>query len=161
RRGAHARSPPAHSGEPRARDRGRAGVRAGAGRPRPRRRAQIRARPVRARRRAGGRVSAAARTLRPYVMRQWKAPARARGRARAPGVRTAADLAKPWPLALVVDHLLSDRRSSFDLQPSDWRLLAAVAALTLAIAVAEATAQYFCDLWLQSAGERITHELRI
>ena len=31
----------------------------------------------------------------------------------------------------------------------------------LAIAVAEAVSQYFCDLWLQSAGERIAHELRI
>ena len=48
-------------------------------------------------------VSPAARALRPYVQRQWKALAGAGG---ATGVLTAADLAKPWPLALVVDQLL-------------------------------------------------------
>jgi len=68
---------------------------------------------------------------------------------------------KPWPLALVVDHLLDDRTAAFELEAADWRLLAAVAALVLGIAVVEAGARYACDLSLQSAGERITHELRI
>ncbi len=99
-------------------------------------------------------MSPGTRILRPYVARQWKALAGAGG---ATGVLTAADLAKPWPLALVVDHLLG-RPAPFT---PDWRLVAAVAALTLGIAIAESVAQYFADLWLQSAGERITHELRV
>jgi ATP-binding cassette subfamily B protein/subfamily B ATP-binding cassette protein MsbA len=103
-------------------------------------------------------VNATARTLRPYIARQWKALAGAGG---ATGVLTAADLAKPWPLALVVDHLLTNRNGPFELTASDWRLLIGVVALTLGIAIAEAIAQYLSDFWLQSAGERITHELRV
>ena len=103
-------------------------------------------------------MSPAARVLRPYVVRQWRALAGAGG---ATVVMTIADLAKPWPLALVVDHLLSGRGAPFDLTAGDWRLLIGVAALVLVIAVAEAAAQYACDLWLQSAGERITHQLRV
>jgi ATP-binding cassette, subfamily B, bacterial len=99
----------------------------------------------------------AARLLRPYMARQWRALAGAGG---ATGVLTAAELAKPWPLALVVDHLLS-RDIPFELGADDWTLLAAVAALVLAIHVAEAGARYLSDLWLQSAGERIAHELRV
>ena len=41
--------------------------------------------------------------LRPYVLRHWPALAGAGG---ATLVLSAAELAKPWPLALVVDHLL-------------------------------------------------------
>ena len=48
------------------------------------------------------------------------------------------------------------REAPFTLDAADVRLLAAVGALMLAIALAEAAAQYFTDLWLQSAGERIT-----
>jgi ATP-binding cassette, subfamily B, bacterial len=98
------------------------------------------------------------RALRPYFARQWPALT---GAGASTVVLTAAELAKPWPLALVVDRLLEQRSAPFDLQPGDWRLLAAVVALVLGIALAEAVARYACDLWLQSAGERITHELRI
>jgi ATP-binding cassette, subfamily B, bacterial len=97
------------------------------------------------------------RTLWPYMARQWRALGGAGG---ATVVVTAADLAKPWPLALVVDRLLDDRSPPFELTPADTRLLAVIAGLVLAIAVAEAVARYACDLWLQAAGERITHELR-
>jgi ABC-type multidrug transport system fused ATPase/permease subunit len=103
-------------------------------------------------------VSPAVRALAPYLTRRWRALAGAGG---ATGVLTLADLAKPWPLALIVDRLLTGRRPPFELTAADVRLLAAIAALILAIAVAEALAQYFADLWLQSAGERISHELRV
>ena len=103
-------------------------------------------------------MSAPARMLRPYFARQWRALTGAGG---ATVALTAAELAKPWPLALVVDHLLDGRAAPFELDAADWRLLAAVTALVLAIALVEAVARYACDLWLQSAGERITHELRI
>ncbi len=103
-------------------------------------------------------MSPAARTLRPYVARQWRALA---GAGAGTIVITAAELAKPWPLALVVDRLLAGRDAPFDLTASDWRLLAGVAALVLVIAIAEATARYVLDFWLQRAGEQITHELRV
>jgi len=89
------------------------------------------------------------RTLCPYILRRWRALAGAGG---ATVVLSAAELAKPWPLAIVVDHLLTGE--------PDFTLLALVAALILAVSLAESVAQYFADLWLQSAGERIAHELR-
>ena len=53
------------------------------------------------------------------------------------------------------------RRRPFELTDADARLLAAVAAVVLLIAVVEAGAQYATDLWLQAAGERISHDLRV
>jgi ATP-binding cassette, subfamily B, bacterial len=103
-------------------------------------------------------MTPAARMLRPLVARRWRALA---GAGLATLVLTAADLAKPWPLALVVDRVLAHRDVPFTLDPGDIRLLAAVAAVTLLIAIAEAGAQYASDLWLQSAGERISHDLRV
>ena len=102
-------------------------------------------------------MSPAGRFLKPYVRRQWKALAGAGG---ATAVQTAADLAKPWPLAIVVDHVLG-RTAPFALEGADWRLLIGVAVLVLVIALAEAGALYLSNLWLQTAGERISHELRI
>ena len=102
-------------------------------------------------------MSPAARALSPYIRRQWKALA---GAGAATGVLTAADLAKPWPLAIVVDQLLG-RTAPFALDGADWRSLIGVAILVLVIALSEAAALYFSNLWLQTAGERISHELRI
>ena len=96
--------------------------------------------------------------LRPHILRRWKALA---GAAAATVALTAADLAKPWPLALLVDRLLAHRDAPFTLDAHDVRLLVAVAAVTIAIALVEAGAQYASDLWLQAAGERITHDLRV
>ena len=97
------------------------------------------------------------RGVRPFVTRQWRALAGAGG---ASVVVAAADLAKPWPLALVIDKLVRGREKPFPLD-GDLKLLLAIGALVVAIAVADAVAQYCADLWLQSAGERITHELRV
>jgi ATP-binding cassette subfamily B protein len=102
-------------------------------------------------------MTPAARALQPYIRRQWKALA---GASAATGALTAADLAKPWPLAIVVDQLLV-RDAPFALDGGDWRMLAGVALLVLLIALSEAAALYFSNLWLQTAGERISHELRI
>src|SRR5262245_11221966 len=74
-------------------------------------------------------------------------------------VSTAADLAQPWPLALVVDRIFANHTGGFDLTSSDIRLLVLVVLATIGIAMADAMAQYFADLWLQRAGERITHRL--
>ena len=94
----------------------------------------------------------------PFVTRQWRALA---GAGASSVLLAAAELAKPWPLALVIDELLSGREGSFTLDQGDLRLLALLALLVVAIAAADAIAQYCADLWLQSAGERITHELRV
>ena len=94
-----------------------------------------------------------ARALRPYVLRQWRALL---GASAATGVVAAAELAKPWPLALIVDHLLDEPEPELDV-----RLVLAIGALILGIAIAESAATYFSNLWMQSAGERITHELRV
>jgi ATP-binding cassette subfamily B protein len=97
-------------------------------------------------------------TLRPYVLRQWPALL---GATASTAVIAAAELAKPWPLALIVDHLLDQRTAPFTLDGQDTRLLIGIGALILAIAVAESAATYLSGLWMQSAGERITHELRV
>jgi ATP-binding cassette, subfamily B, bacterial len=96
--------------------------------------------------------------VRPFVTRQWRALAGAAGSS---VVVAAAELAKPWPLALVLDELLAGHQGPFTLDESDVRLLALLALLVVVIAAADAAAQYCADLWLQSAGERITHELRV
>ena len=93
--------------------------------------------------------------LRPYVLKQWRALL---GASAATLVLALAELAKPWPIALIVDHLIGNREAPFDL---DMGLLLAIGGLILAIAVAESAATYFSGLWMQSAGERITHELRV
>lgn len=103
-------------------------------------------------------MSSGLHTLRPYVLRQWPALL---GATASTAVIAAAELAKPWPLALIVDHLLDDRQAPFTLDSQDLRLLIGIGLLILAIAVAESAATYFSGLWMQSAGERITHELRV
>jgi ATP-binding cassette subfamily B protein len=103
-------------------------------------------------------MTPAGRMLRPHVVRRWRALAGAAG---ATVALTAADLAKPWPLALIVDRLLAHRTAPFTLDAGDARLLAVVAGVVLAIAMVEAAAQYATDLWLQAAGERISHDLRV
>src|SRR3954453_18418770 len=98
-------------------------------------------------------MNPAARMLPPHAARRWRALAGAGG---ATVALTLADLAKPWPLALGVDRSLAQRTAPFELAAARPRLLPAVAALVVAIAVVEAAAQYASDLWLQAAGERIT-----
>lgn len=98
--------------------------------------------------------------LLPYARRQWSALALA---ALSTLFVTAAELARPFPLKLVIDHLLADNRASapFTLGHADLVLLAAVAALVLAIALVEALATYVMEVRLRRAGERIIHDLRI
>ena len=106
---------------------------------------------------AGG-MSPRPRVLRPYVLRQWRAllgaeRAHRRARRRRAGQAVAAG-ADRRPRARAAHGAV--RRST----PATCALLL-VGALILAIAVAESAATYFSDLWMQSAGERITHELRV
>jgi ATP-binding cassette, subfamily B, bacterial len=102
-------------------------------------------------------VTPAARFMRPYILRERGALG---GAALSTVVSTAADLAQPWPLALVVDRIFANHQGGFTLTTQDIRLLVLVVFATIGIALADAIAQYFCDLWLQRAGERISHRLR-
>src|SRR5439155_3250132 len=66
-----------------------------------------------------------------------------------------------WPLKFVIDSVLGVHDGAFTLSSHDYALLAVVALVVIAIAVVDGTSQYCSDLWLQRAGERIAHRLRI
>ena len=96
--------------------------------------------------------------LRPFLAGHWRALA---GAALASVFVALAELAKPWPIALVIDELFAGRHGEFALDGADLRVLAGVAALVVAIALVDAVSTYLSDLWLQRAGERIVHDLRV
>ncbi len=96
--------------------------------------------------------------LRPFFARNWAALAGASG---ATVLATAATLAQPWPLALVIDQLIGVHDGAFELSGADVTFLALVSGLVLAIALLMAASEYFTDLWLTRAGERIVHDLRV
>jgi ABC-type multidrug transport system fused ATPase/permease subunit len=98
-----------------------------------------------------------ARVLAPFLTRHWPALAAS---AASTVVLTVAELAQPWPLKFVLDHLLG-QEAPFELDSSDLTLLALLAALVIAIAAAGAVASYWSDVLLNRAGERIVHDLRV
>jgi len=100
-------------------------------------------------------MSDGVRVLRPYILQQWRALV---GASAGTVVLALAELAKPWPIALIVDHIFRNREAPFSV---DMTLVLAIGGLILATAVAESAAQYFTDLWLQSSGEKIAHQLRV
>jgi ATP-binding cassette, subfamily B, bacterial len=105
-------------------------------------------------------VTGGAGLLAPYVRREWRALATV---AATTAIAAAAELARPLPLAIVVNVLIvrAAEPAGFDLQPADLWLLALVAGLVLAIAVVEGLATYVSDIRLKRAGERIAHDLRL
>jgi ATP-binding cassette subfamily B protein len=103
-------------------------------------------------------VSGALRTLRPYLAPEW--PSLAVAMVSTLAVVTAW-LARPLPIALVVDRLLNKNEIPFELGADDWRLLGLIAGLVVAIALLGALGGHLADDRLVKAGERITHRLRI
>jgi ATP-binding cassette, subfamily B, bacterial len=103
-------------------------------------------------------VSGALRTLRPYLTPEWPALALAMLSTLAV---VAAWLARPLPIALVVDRLLDQRQIPFDLDGGDWRFVGLVAGLVLVIALVGAFGAHLADDRLVKAGEHITHRLRV
>ena len=78
-----------------------------------------------------------------------------------------ADLATPWPLALVIDHVLKDNRPrgaignlSQLFGPSPVGMLGVAALAVLLITAASGTFDYLGDRIMNSAGERITSRIR-
>ncbi|MCA1703087.1 MAG: ABC transporter ATP-binding protein/permease, partial [Actinobacteria bacterium] len=77
-------------------------------------------------------------------------------------VVSVADLARPFPLKLVIDRVFaSGRVPPFHITGGDVRLIAFVGVLVLVIALADAVASYQMDVRLQRAGEDIMHDLRV
>ncbi|HZB86106.1 MAG TPA: hypothetical protein VE289_06050, partial [Gaiellaceae bacterium] len=100
------------------------------------------------------------RILAPYLKKEWKALGIA---TLATILITAAELASPVPLALVVDRLVEKGRGrgGFELTSGDLWLLAGVAGLVVGITLLAAVASYLNDISLARAGERIVHDLRV
>lgn len=98
------------------------------------------------------------RLLHTYVARHWGALA---GAGVSTVALTAAELAAPWPLKLALDELISGRGAHFELTAPDFALLLALGALVLVIALVDALATFYSSFWLNRAGERIVHELRV
>jgi len=97
--------------------------------------------------------------LRPFLSRQWRALVVASAATLAV---TLAELAQPFPLKLVIDRLFRQGRDgAIDLDGHDLNVLALVASLVLVIALVDALAQYWMDVSLERAGERIVHDLRV
>jgi ATP-binding cassette subfamily B protein len=105
-------------------------------------------------------VSGGGQLLAPFVRREWRALATV---VATTAVAAAAELARPLPLAIVVNVLIARAGGpgGFELQSRDLWLLAGVAQLVLMIAVVEALATYVAEIKLKRAGERITHDLRL
>ncbi len=99
-----------------------------------------------------------ARLLVPYLRRHWPALALA---ALGSVVLAVTELAQPWPLKLIIDRVADRASRPFELTAGDTRFLAVIAALALSIALFEAVASYLVDVRLKTAGERITHDLRL
>jgi ABC-type multidrug transport system fused ATPase/permease subunit len=101
-----------------------------------------------------------AQLLVPYVRREWRSLATVGATT---GIAAAAELAKPLPLALIVNAIIAEAGGpgGFTLDGGDLWLLALVAGLVVGIALVESVATYVSDLKLKRAGERISHDLRL
>ena len=102
-------------------------------------------------------MSSATRMLRPYVRLHWPALF---GSGAMAVVLALAELAAPWPLKIVLDHIILGHEGAFELGGEELTLLGAAAGLVLAIAFVSALGENLSKLWLQRAGERISHEMR-
>jgi ATP-binding cassette subfamily B protein len=97
--------------------------------------------------------------LRPYIFAEWRALAVA---ALSTVAVVAAYLARPFPLALAVDHIIGKYGSGpFELTASDWRMLLMLAGGVLVIALVNALGGHLADNRLENAAERIVHRLRV
>jgi ATP-binding cassette, subfamily B, bacterial len=103
-------------------------------------------------------MTSATQLLRPYVRKEWQTLSGAGLFAVAAAV---ADLARPWPLKLVLDYIVLGHTSGFALGTRELLILAGIGGFVLAIALVSALAENTASLWLQRAGERISHEMRV
>jgi ATP-binding cassette, subfamily B, bacterial len=103
-------------------------------------------------------MTSATQLLRPYVRKEWRTLSGAGLLAVAAAL---AELARPWPLKLVLDYIILGHTGSFVLESRELLILAGIGLFVLAIALVSAVAENLSSLWLQRAGERIGHDVRI
>src|SRR3954453_21242379 len=96
--------------------------------------------------------------LPPYFRRGWRALA---GAALMTVLLAIAELATPFPIKWTIDEVIDGRTGGFTVGSHELTLLIGIGAVVVLIAAVDAIAQYCSDFWLQSAGERISHTLRI
>jgi ATP-binding cassette, subfamily B, bacterial len=102
-------------------------------------------------------VRATLRTLRPCLAPEWRALALA---VLSTLAVTAAWVARPLPIALVVDRLLDEPEIPFGVDSGDWRFVGLVTGLVMAIALVGALGRRFAADRLAEVGERVTQRLR-
>jgi ATP-binding cassette, subfamily B, bacterial len=76
-------------------------------------------------------------------------------------VLTLAQLAQPFPLQWVIDHVIASRTAGFTLDAGDVRSIWIAGVAVIAIAAVSAAGTYVADIGLGRAGERIAHDLRV
>jgi ATP-binding cassette, subfamily B, bacterial len=103
-------------------------------------------------------MSPGLRLLKPYLRKEWRTLLGAGVLAVGSAL---ADLARPWPLAFILDYIVLGHTGSFALGQREFLILVAIGGLVLAIALVSALTENAADLWLQRAGERIGHDMRV
>ena len=96
--------------------------------------------------------------MRSSARRHWRTVVAALG---ATVVVVAAQLARPFPLKLVVDRLLRAHGGrEFTVERADWSLLAAVAVLAIGIALLDGLASSYAAERLRRTGDLVVRDLR-
>ena len=103
-------------------------------------------------------MSPGLRLLLPYMRKEWRTLSGAGALAVGAAL---AELAKPWPLKFVLDAIVLGHTGPFALGSRELLVLAGVGGLVLAIALVSAFTENAANLWLQRAGERIGHDMRV
>ncbi|MGH8984317.1 MAG: ABC transporter transmembrane domain-containing protein [Acidimicrobiia bacterium] len=104
-------------------------------------------------------MSRSVRTLAPFLRGRW---APVVGALAATLVTVAAELARPFPLKLVIDRVLGGD-GAFEgvaLTGEDWAFVVAVGGFVLVIAAADAAGTYVAETGMRTAAERLVHDLR-
>src|ERR671933_1167709 len=76
-------------------------------------------------------------------------------------VLTLAQLAQPFPLQWVIDHVIGERTSGFRLDGAGLHELWIAGVAVVLISAVSAACTYVADIGLSRAGERIAHDLRV
>jgi ATP-binding cassette, subfamily B, bacterial len=102
-------------------------------------------------------MRATLRTLRPCLASEWRTLTPA---VLATLAVTAAWVARPVPIALVVDRLLDEPEIPFGIDEGDWRFVVLLAVLVLAIVLVGMLGRRFTARRLKEAGDRVTRRLQ-
>src|ERR687886_2781434 len=76
-------------------------------------------------------------------------------------VLTVAQLAQPFPLQWVIDHVIAQRTGGFRLDGGDLRTLWIAGIVVVLASAVSAGGTYVAEIGLSRAGERIAHDLRV